>query len=223
MAAWVGHGAHMITYPVGNNKFLNVAAFVRGAGGTWPDYHKQTVQASKSEIMEAFSKFSPTIRGLVDQLPEEQSRWGLFDTLDHPLQTYAYGLITVAGDAAHGSSPHHGLGAGMGVEDALTLATVLEKAAATVLSGGTANKSAAIASAFKAYDTVRRERSQYMVASSRRQGLLVKLEDPEIDTAEKFMKDTNERVDRIYSFDLKETQKQSIDEYERELRNVKYI
>ncbi|KAH8705462.1 putative zeaxanthin epoxidase [Talaromyces proteolyticus] len=217
--AWIGHGASIITYPVANNRYLNVAAFVRDEHGSWPDQNKHTVQANKAEIIEAFSTFGPTARKLIEALPEDQSRWGLFDTLDYPLPTYAFGPIAVAGDAAHGSTPHHGSGAAMGIEDAIVLATILEKAA-TVLSTvetGAVSKATVLANAFQAYDSVRRERSQWLVSSSRRQGQLSKLEIPEVDSNEKFIKDTSERVTKLYFFDWKAMIVQGIEDFERRM------
>lgn len=66
------------------------------------------------------------------------------------------GRVCIAGDAAHAASPHHGAGAGMGVEDNLVLAALL----AEVASSSTANRAAAICAAFTAYSDIRKERTQ---------------------------------------------------------------
>lgn len=64
----------------------------------------------------------------MDLFPEQITKWAIFDTADHPAPTYARGRVCIVGDAAHASSPLHGAGACMGVEDALALATALEVA-----------------------------------------------------------------------------------------------
>jgi salicylate hydroxylase len=104
----------------------------------------------------------------------------------------------------------------MGVEDALVLAGVLERAQEIIRNkSDTTEKRDVLKAAFEAYDTVRRERSQWLVASSRRQGQLVKGEVPGIgrDRAG-FVKDTNERVKKIYEFEGKSAAKQAVNALE---------
>lgn len=105
---WTGNGAHIGTYPVANFKYLNVAAFVRDYD--WPDESEQVVEGNLKDIVASFAEFGPAIQDLIKILPDKQSRWGMFDSLDHPLSTYAYGSVVLAGDAAHCSTPHHGYG-----------------------------------------------------------------------------------------------------------------
>lgn len=70
-----------------------------------------------------------------------------------------------AGDAAHPSSPHHGAGAGIGIEDALALSKLFEKNSLPKDDGPWGRDS--VMKAFAKYDAVRRERSQWLVQSSR--------------------------------------------------------
>lgn len=221
MAFWVGHGASLVTYPV-SNKICNVAAFVRDNDRDWPDYSKQTVQASKAEIIDAFADFNPMVRRLMEVLPDQQSRWGIFDTLDYPLESYAGGCVAVAGDAAHGATPHHGMGAGIGIEDAVVLVTVLEQAkqklsSATADAATPTSKRMAISRALETYDAIRRERSQWHCASSRRQGQLNKWELPEIRNGDDFVRDTAERGSKLYSYNWRLEVQQSIEDYERRM------
>lgn len=208
---WCGHGAHVTTYPVNEYKYLNVAAFVRDY--EWPDESHQALPGSLKEMAASFADFGPTIQALVSVLPEEQNRWGMFDSLDHPLSSFAYGSVALAGDAAHASTPHHGYGASSGVEDALVLASVLEHVQNRLADGGSssASRQNMIKAAFKAYDSVRRERSQWVVASSRRQGQLMNLEIPGIgkDRA-KLEKDAEERLVKLLVHDWKKMVAQSI-------------
>ncbi|KAH8745543.1 hypothetical protein F5883DRAFT_438798 [Diaporthe sp. PMI_573] len=213
-----GHGAHIMAYPVADYKYLNVAAFVRD-NGNWPDEHRQTVSASKEEILDSFSGFGPYVRDLVKLLPEELNRWGMFDTLDHPLSSFSKGCITLAGDAAHGSTPHLGYGAGMGIEDATVLLAVVDQAAAALKKGGgNVSKAKALTVAFEAYDSVHRERAQWLVRSSRRQGELVKWLVPEIGKFwSKMQEDTAGRSEQLVYLDVEGMIRQAKDEFARRL------
>lgn len=126
-----------------------------------------TLEVSKSELTPALSKWGPNIRELVEKLPERVFAWAIFDMADNPADTYTRGRVCLAGDAAHASSPFHGAGACMGVEDALVLVSVLETA---LSKAGGSSKAEAVSAALQAYSAVRLERSQWLVRSSREMG-----------------------------------------------------
>jgi salicylate hydroxylase len=215
MVMYTGQGAHLMAYPVDHFKSLNVAAFVHD-DGVWPESERHTVSRSKKDIENAFSGFGPTVRSMVALLPDELNCWAMFDTFDHPLPTYAYGQVTLAGDAAHGSTPHYGAGAGMGVEDALVLSTVLEQAATKIRTHDVAvSKARVLSAAFEAYNAVRRERSQWLVRCSRRQGQMVKGLDQVIGRDfDKFKKQTKANMDELYCHDFRPMIQQVTDEFE---------
>lgn len=75
------------------------------------------------------------------------------------MPTFYKGRVGIAGDAAHATSPHHGAGAGFCIEDSAVLAALLSDERVT-----TAKDLEAVLATF---DTVRRERSQWLVQSSR--------------------------------------------------------
>nr|XP_036578117.1 salicylate 1-monooxygenase SalA [Colletotrichum truncatum]KAF6785281.1 salicylate 1-monooxygenase SalA [Colletotrichum truncatum] len=196
--------------------YLNFAAFVRD-GSDWIDGEPLTTVGSKRELLEALAKFAPNVQALVETLPEEMSVWALFDTLDHPLHTFADGGIVLVGDAAHASTPHFGVGAGIGVEDALALATVLE-CAVTAIKTKQVRAHAALTAAFKAFDSVRRERSQWVVTNSRYQGKASKWLAPDAGpNLETFMRDTQSRYDKIILYDWKNMLRQVNCEFEQRL------
>ncbi|OBS29557.1 hypothetical protein FPOA_03494 [Fusarium poae] len=211
---WVGPGAHLVSYPV-VEKYLNVAAFIRQ--NEWP-HQAQVAEGSREDVTQAFSTWGPAVRALVDTLPEQLSRWAMFDTLDNPLPSYVRGTVAVAGDAAHGSTPHFGMGAGMGVEDALVLVSVLERVQEALKANSNLNKQKTLEKAFRVYDSARRERSQSLVAISRRQGEMYKVE---IDEAgrdwKKFVDDTQKRVYPIYNFDWQGMVTKAVDELNSDL------
>lgn len=94
--------------------------------------------------------------------------WALFD--HKPAPTYYKGRIAILGDAAHASTPHQGAGAGQAMEDAFILSSLL---------GDKFTQSASdIPAAFKAYDAIRRPRSQKVVRTSREAGLTYAFQGP---------------------------------------------
>ncbi|KAM0483825.1 hypothetical protein ACHAPX_002325 [Trichoderma viride] len=217
-ATYLGQGASLFTYPIVSKNTLNVAAFVHDEG-EWPDSKYLTIPGKKEDVVAAFSRFGPSVRDLVAALPEELNRWAIFDSFDHPLSTFAYGRIVLAGDAAHASTPHHGAGAGMGIEDALVMATLLKKVAeAQGLDESSGAKNRALEAAFRAYDSVRRERGQWVVSSSRFAGKAAQGRNPGIGSDPTlWAKDISERVNKVFSYDWKSLLVQAIDEYERQL------
>ncbi|KAK6451603.1 salicylate hydroxylase [Trichoderma asperellum] len=216
--SYLGQGASLFTYPIISKNALNVVAFVHDEG-EWPDSKKLTIRGKKEDVVAAFSHFGPSVRDLVAAMPEELNRWAMFDTFDHPLSTFAYGRIVLAGDAAHASTPHHGAGAGMGIEDALVMATLLEKVMETQgLHESSDAKNRALEAAFKAYDSVRRERGQWVVSSSRFAGNSAQWRSPSIGSdSTLYAKDLTERINKVFSHDWKGSLIRAIDEYERQL------
>lgn len=90
--------------------------------------------------------------------------WAIFDLGEHPVPYYNKGKVVLLGDAGHATSPHHGAGAGMCIEDCAVMAELLMDP--TLAGSG----SAGFAPAFKAFSEQRLERTQWLVQSSRRSG-----------------------------------------------------
>lgn len=97
------------------------------------------------------------------------------------------------GDAAHAMTPWQGAGAGQAIEDAMILEILLKEV----------KESRQIGAAFKAYDEVRRPRTQKVVASSMVTGRMMFGREPEIGLdVEKMRAAIAPRWDFIYNFDL---------------------
>jgi salicylate hydroxylase len=73
---------------------------------------------------------------------------------------YNQGKVVVVGDSAHATSPHHGAGAGMCIEDVAIMAELLNDPRVA----GAGHKG------LEAYSDQRLERTQWLVQSSRRSG-----------------------------------------------------
>ena len=163
---YVGPDAHIITYPVANQTVMNVSLFVSDPG-EWKGDQSMVAKGTRKTMEDAFDKWSPRVRALTRLLPEELQQWALFDLWDYPAPYYNQGKVCLAGDAAHASSPHHGAGACMGVEDALCLSTLIKEVTASIRQDVT-TKGQALKVAFETFNTIRRPRTQWLVNSSRR-------------------------------------------------------
>lgn len=150
--------------PIEQGKVVNVVVYLTREDGRW-NHDAWVRPATKEEMLASFHGWSEPVKNILS-LIEKPILWALFDHL--PAATYhRKGKICLLGDSAHASTPHHGAGAGMAVEDAL----ILSKLLASIGSVGE------LESAFAAYDAVRRPRSQRLVASSRKTGEVYDFED----------------------------------------------
>jgi salicylate hydroxylase len=111
------------------------------------------VPKSADEIREKLQGWHPPLVDLISRyhLP---AKWTLF-TLQHD-DPYFKRRICLLGDSAHATTPHMGAGAGMAMEDAYILSQLIAAA------GDTEN----IESAFSAYESVRRPRTQECIKRS---------------------------------------------------------
>ena len=162
----IGPNAHLIHYPVADNTMVNVTAFVSDLN-EWPDYKQLVAPGLSKDVETAFVGWNRVVRNLVALFPEKLDKWAVFDTWDYPAPFYNRGTICLAGDAAHASSPHHGTGACMGIEDVLCLCRVIDLARSEAEEDSRPDVRALI-DAFSTYDAVRRTRTQWLVNSSRR-------------------------------------------------------
>jgi salicylate hydroxylase len=172
-----GPGAHVITYPVANNTLLNILAVISDPSRTWP-HHFSTAPGHKSEAVEGFKDWHPTVRAIIDLLPDEMDKWGIFDMAEHPAPHYARGRVCVAGDAAHAAGPHLGAGGGMGVEDALVLAGLLAEVDRRAREARGRGNGALVARALDVYNEARYRRTQHVVRETREACDLFQWRDP---------------------------------------------
>jgi salicylate hydroxylase len=151
---YCGYGGYVVTYPVEHGEFINMVAMPHDSvfNSTWLQ-NDWTVPTSFDEILEKFQGWHPPLINLIARhhLP---AKWALF-TLQHDA-SYFKNRICLLGDSAHATTPHLGAGAGMAMEDAFILSNLI---AAT----GSSDK---IETAFRAYDAVRRPRTQQCIKRS---------------------------------------------------------
>ncbi|KAH0293885.1 FAD/NAD(P)-binding domain-containing protein [Aureobasidium namibiae CBS 147.97] len=162
----MGQDGHVLTFPVAHGKILNVVAF-RYDTDEWTDA-RLVVPTTKESAKQDFKDWGAKVRALLDLLEDKLDKWAIFDLGDHPLPTYAKGRVAVIGDAAHATGPHHGAGAGICIEDSAILAELLHTAWNRLEEQSTkVAKTETLEKVLEVFDAVRRERTQWLVQSSR--------------------------------------------------------
>nr|WOL36627.1 FAD monooxygenase [Pseudogymnoascus verrucosus] len=212
----VGPNAHILHFPVAGQTLMNFVAFVTDPND-WAFEQTMIAPATRAEVQRDFANFGPTVRDITSLLPDTIDKWAIFDSFDYPAPYYNKGRVCLAGDAAHASSPHHGAGAGIGVEDALCLSTVMELVVEASQENKT-SKSQALSLAFEAFNVVRRERSQWLVNSSRSICEVYEWADPVTgNDSEKCFKEIEWRSHKIWNFDIEGMLKDTTADYEKRL------
>ncbi|KAF2712591.1 mannitol 1-phosphate dehydrogenase [Pleomassaria siparia CBS 279.74] len=157
---YCGYGAYIVTYPVEHGDFTNMAAVYHEPGDarSW-DQGEWTTPATRDEFGKEFAGWHPP---LVDVIKRHcmLDRWAMFN-VEHSAAYYK-GRVCLLGDSAHASTPHLGAGAGMAMEDAFILSNLL----------ATVGEAGRYEDAFRAFDSVRRPRTQKLVERSRFAGLV---------------------------------------------------
>lgn len=145
----------------------------------WAHGRTSVVPATRAELLERLSDWGPHVRELVSLMPEQFTKWGVFDIADST-PTYATGRICIAGDAAHASPPTLACGATIGIEDALALVELLSTAGSTGSVSADGDRSRSIEAALKAYSNVRTERGQMVVRAARRMADVLQWRDEQV-------------------------------------------
>ena len=116
---WMGPGGHLLHYPIGSgdqNFFL-----VRRERLPWSE-KGWVVPVEEGHQLEGFEDWAAPVVEMVTAVPVTE-RWALF--FRPPLTHWSDGRITLLGDAAHATVPHHGQGANQSIEDAIVLSDLL--------------------------------------------------------------------------------------------------
>ena len=111
------------------------------------------------------------------------------------MTTFTTSRVAIIGDAAHASTPHQGAGAGQAIEDAHVLVELLGDPQVT--------EAKHFIAALRAYDIVRRPRSQQVVVSSKENGNLLCLRlDGILDDEEKLKDTFSNRFRWLWNIDV---------------------
>ncbi|KAK2731856.1 salicylate hydroxylase-like protein [Colletotrichum kahawae] len=204
---WSANKRHIVTYPVANGTILNIVMHCT-SDGDWPSNTNFVLPVGEEGCFADSEGLSPRLRRLVKRM-KSVDRWGLFDLGDHPVPTFSRGRICLVGDAAHASTPHQGAGAGLCIEDAATLASLL--------ADDRVEGRDDISAAFEAYDQCRRDRGHQLVQGSRRVG---ELYEGMTEVGKDFKAIENEvrtKAKDIWEFDINDSIHHSLDDLERRL------
>ncbi|KAI0905198.1 mannitol 1-phosphate dehydrogenase 2 [Ustulina deusta] len=186
---YFGYHGHILTFPIEKGKTMNVVAFTSRASWREPEW---VARVTKDELLADFRTWGPTATAIVSAM-ERHDVWALFD---HPPAPTYYGTrprICLVGDAAHATTPHQGAGAGMGIEDCYVLGNLI----------GEAKSVADLDRAFRAYDEVRRPRTQKLVTTSREAGRLWDFElEGHGDDVDALQRNMDSRMHWIWNVDL---------------------
>ena len=149
-ALWLGSGRSFLLYPVAGGRLINMVAFVP------TDTFLGECRSAPGDLKALAAEYAGGDKPVADTISalEETFRWGIYDRA--PLPNRSTARVTLMGDAAHPMVPHVGQGAGQSIEDAITLAVLLE--------GCTA---ADVAARLKVYEAVRLARTSRVQALAR--------------------------------------------------------
>lgn len=155
---WLGPGAHLVHYPVGNGGEINLVAVTTDPQTTesWGE------QAQTADIAARFSNWNETPRNVIASAPQFR-RWSLYEA--PLLSAWGKGAVTLLGDAAHGMFPFIAQGAASALEDAVTLAEKLRD-------------TGDIAAALRAYERERLPRTRQMQSAARNVGRIYHMPRP---------------------------------------------
>ncbi len=158
-ALWLGSGRSFLLYPVAGGRLINMVAFV--PTDTESEESWSAPGDLKALALE-YAGWDKPVQATINSL-DETFRWGIYDRA--PLPYWSTSRITLMGDAAHPMVPHVGQGAGQSIEDAITLAVLLEGCTAVDVAGR-----------LKLYEALRLARTSQVQALARAAGKLYRSE-----------------------------------------------
>lgn len=206
----MGPGGHVLTFPVNHGQILNIVAFHTNKDD-WPDYQRLTRPVKREDALSDFSGYGPNVIQLLKLTKPDLDCWAIFDLGDNPVPRFNKGRVVIVGDAAHATSPHHGAGAGFCIEDSLVMATLLQDERV--------KSPKDLEAAFTAFDANRRERSQWLVQSSRFISDCYEWQAPGVgDDFKKIEHEINTRNGIITEFDIEKMCSDATEELTKTLR-----
>lgn len=117
---WMGPERSFLVYPVSAGRLLNVVAFVPTDLEVLESW---TAPGDVLELAAAYRGWDQPVLDIIGAM-DETFRWGIYDRA--PLSQWSSERVTLLGDSAHAVVPHLGQGANQAIEDAMTLAVLLD-------------------------------------------------------------------------------------------------
>ena len=161
-AIYIGPGAFFNRYHVRQGTLVNCVAIA--ASDAWRE-EGWTIPSTYEEFLSVYGGWHADVLGLMAKAqPDQFFKWALYDR--DPVQTWVSDRVALLGDAAHPILPFMGMGAALGMEDAIVLARCL-------------SATDDVAAGLRAYQRTRAERCARAVQDSRAQAQLVQDSHPE--------------------------------------------
>jgi salicylate hydroxylase len=183
---WMGPNAHLLHFALGpSGADINFLAVVEGPA-SWT-HENWVAPIAHDAAAAAFKGWHPAVVEMICAVPHNL-RWGLFEI--RPLRTWQRGRVLLMGDAAHGMLPHHGQGANLTIEDAITLAELLR-----------AYRMEKLDETMQRYQALRRARTRVVQRSARATNTVLHLADDAVEGRASYLARVPERFGWIHAFD----------------------
>lgn len=167
VGAWLSAKSHVVHYPIDAGAALNIVVVAQDtwSGTDW------NAPASAVEVADATADLPSALRAMLAKAPAWH-KW----SLPHPIELTAWhrDRVVLLGDAAHAMLPFFAQGGAMALEDAVALASCMERETSP---GGdlSVDLSGDITAAFSAYQARRIERVRRVQQASVRNGRIFHL------------------------------------------------
>ncbi|KAI1464440.1 putative salicylate hydroxylase [Daldinia caldariorum] len=156
---WLGPGRHAVFYPLRNHTEYNLVLI---AADDLPS-GVRTSQGSVQEMAANFEGWDPILTEVISCL-RTALKWKLLHFKE--LDQWTKGTLALLGDASHPTLPYQGQGAAMAVEDGAVIGLLLEKFQNAGIPSGQVEKNKKLASLFRLYEDLRKERTKVNVAGA---------------------------------------------------------
>jgi len=117
---WIGHGGHVITYPLRHGELLNFVGVVER--DDW-QVESWTEAGTREECARDLARWHGDVQTIIRNI-DTPFKWALLGR--DPLPHFAQGRVCLLGDAAHPTLPFLAQGANMALEDAVVMARCLD-------------------------------------------------------------------------------------------------
>lgn len=167
---FVGYGGYLNSIPIRFGEEMTIAAFsqdLTAADTTDGPADATATRARFDKTLDNFKTWRQDCQDLAELIRRDPSAgWPIAD--HDPAPFYAKGRVCVMGDAAHATFPFNGQGAAQAIEDAAVLNALFKEVTGLE----------EVEAALRAYDEVRRPRSQKVAALSRQFGRMYAFIEP---------------------------------------------
>jgi len=143
---WVGHGGHVVTYPLRRGELLNFVGAVERDDWLVESW---TQAGTREECARDLGRWHDDVQTIIRNI-DTPFKWALLGR--DPLSRFAQGRVCLLGDAAHPTLPFLAQGANMALEDALIVARCLD--------------ACAVPAALQCFEAMRLERTAAIVRGS---------------------------------------------------------